>query len=64
MPTFDVIVQGGGQHGAFAHLRRDRGKAKAAIADHDRSNAMPARQGAVRIPEKLRIVMGLASRMA
>src|SRR5579885_1858114 len=34
-------------------------KAEAAVADHNRSDAVPARNRAVRIPEDLRVVVGV-----
>ena len=36
---------------------RHRGEAEAAVADGDRRDAVPARQGAVRIPEDLGVVV-------
>ena len=47
------------EHRAVAHLRLDRREAETAIANHDRGHAMPARNRAVRIPEKLCVVMGV-----
>ena len=47
------------EHRALAALGMHRGEAEAAVADHDRRDAVPARDGAVRIPEQLRVVMGM-----
>ena len=41
------------EHRALAALGTHRGEAEAAVADNDRGDAVPARDGAVRIPEQL-----------
>ena len=47
------------EHRALAAFRMHRREAEAAVADHDRGDAVPARDGAVGIPEKLRVVVGM-----
>ncbi len=47
------------EHRALARFRLHRREAEAAVADHDRGDAVPARNRAVGIPEKLRVVMGV-----
>jgi len=46
-------------HRVLAHLGSNGCKAEAAIADGDRGDAMPARQRAIRIPEHLRVIVGV-----
>ena len=47
------------QHRALPHLGCDGREAEAAIADDYRGNAVPARECAIGVPEKLRVVMGM-----
>ena len=47
------------EHRAFAAFGTHGCEAETAVADYDRGDAVPARDGAVRIPEELRVVVGM-----
>jgi hypothetical protein len=48
-----------GEHGALAFGRPHRREAEAAVADHNRGDAVPARERAIGIPEQLGVVVGM-----
>ena len=47
------------EHGAVAPFRHHRREAEAAVAEHDGRDAVPAGDGAVRVPLNLRVVVGV-----
>ena len=47
------------EHRALAVVRLDRREAEAAVADYHRGDPVPSRNGQVRIPENLGVVMGV-----
>ncbi len=53
----DALQASHREHRPLALLRPHRGKAEAAVADHDRGHAVPSRNRAVGIPKNLRVIV-------
>ena len=48
-----------GEHGALPHVGTHRCEAEAAVADDHRGDAVPAGERQIRVPEELRVVVGV-----
>ena len=55
----DGLDPGHGEHGSLPKLGSHRREPEPTVADDQRRDAVPARQGAVRVPEELGVVVGV-----